>query len=68
MVRTFKLDMDAARYALVRERGANLTLDIDVPSGGATLRSGILDSNSNLAGTLEVPFSSVVDPTSTSHL
>ena len=68
MVRTFKLDMDAARYALVKERGANLTLDIDVPSGGATLRSGILDSNSNLAGTLEVPFSSVVDPTSTSHL
>jgi VWFA-related protein len=68
MVRSLDLDMDAARYAQVKANGVNFTLDIDVPSNGFSLRSGVFDLNSNLAGTVEVPLSSVVGPSQNSHL
>jgi VWFA-related protein len=68
MVRNVDLDMDAARYAQVKANGVNFSLDIDVPNGGVTLRSGIFDLNANLAGTLEIPLSSVVGPAQNSHL
>ncbi len=68
IVRNLDLDMDAARYAQVKTNGVNFNLDIDVPNGGLTLRSGIFDLNANLAGTLEIPLSSVVGPTQSSHL
>jgi VWFA-related protein len=68
MVRNVDLDMDAARYAEVKSNGVNFSLDIDVPNGGLTLRSGIFDLNANLAGTLQIPLSSVVVPSPNSHL
>ncbi len=68
MVRSLDLDMDAARYAQVKANGVSFNLDIDVPNGGVTLRSGIFDLNANLAGTLEIPLSSVVSSPQNSHL
>jgi len=58
MVRALDLDMDAARYAEVKANGVNFTLEIDAPAGAASLRGGVFDLNSNLAGTIEVPFRS----------
>jgi VWFA-related protein len=68
MIRNLDLDMDAARYAQVKANGVNFSLDIDVPNGGVSLRAGVFDLDSNLAGTLEIPLSSVVAPTQSSHL
>jgi VWFA-related protein len=68
MVKTLDLDMDAARFAQVKANGVNFSLDIDVPNGGVTLRSGVFDLNTNLAGTLEIPLSSVTGPAQNSHL
>ncbi len=60
MVKQVNLDMDAARYAEVQENGVNFRLEIDVPKDGVSLRSGVYDRESKLAGTLEVPLSSIV--------
>jgi VWFA-related protein len=68
MVRSLDLDMDAARYAQVKANGVSFNLDIDVPNAGAILRSGVFDLNASLAGTVEVPLSSVVSPAENSHL
>jgi hypothetical protein len=68
IVRNLDLGMDAARYTQVKANGVNFNLDIDVPSTGFTLRSGVFDLNANLAGTLEVPLSSVVGPAQNGHL
>ncbi len=68
IVRELDLDMDAARYAQVKANGVNFNLDIDAPSNGAILRSGIFDLNANLAGTVEVPLSKVVATAPQSHL
>jgi VWFA-related protein len=76
MVRQIDLDMDAARYAQVKENGVNFALEIDVPEGapgdaaksGVSLRAGVFDLDANLAGTLEVPLSSVAGPAQNSHL
>jgi len=59
MVRNLDLDMDAARYAQVKANGVNFSLDIDAPNGAVSLRSGVFDLNGGLAGTLEIPLSSV---------
>ncbi len=68
MIRNLDLDMDAARYAQVKANGVNFSLDIDVPNGGVSLRAGVFDLDSNLAGTLEIPLTSVVVPVKSSHL
>lgn len=68
MIRNLDLDMDAARYAQVKANGVNFSLDIDVPNSGVSLRAGVFDLDSNLAGTLEIPLSSVVGPSLNSHL
>jgi VWFA-related protein len=60
LVRQIDLGMDAARYAQVKENGINFRLDIDAPGDGVTLRSGIYDLQSNLAGTLEIPLANVL--------
>ena len=59
LVRQVNLDMDEKRYAAVQENGVNFSFAIDAPQPGVFLRAGIYDQLSNLAGTLEVPFSSV---------
>jgi len=59
MARQLDLTMDAARYAEVQADGVNFRLEIDVPKDSVSLRSGVFDRESNLAGTLEVPLTSV---------
>jgi VWFA-related protein len=68
IVRDVNLDMDAARYAQVEANGVNFSLDIDAPNTGFTLRTGVFDRNTNLAGTVEVPLSKVASPTPAGHL
>jgi len=65
MLRQVNLNLDAARYAIVQANGVNFYLEIDTPEDGVTLRGGVYDLNANLAGTLEIPLSSVVSPAST---
>jgi VWFA-related protein len=69
MLRQINLNLDAARYAIVQTNGVNLYLEIDSPVDGVTLRGGVYDLNANLAGTLEIPLSSVVStaPTTSSR-
>jgi VWFA-related protein len=62
MIRKIDLEMDAAHYATAIANGVNFRLQIDGPNDGAVLRGGVYDLKSNLAGTLEVPLSSVVTP------
>jgi hypothetical protein len=64
LVRQVNLDMDEARYAYVQQNGANFSFEIDVPHQAAFLRAGVYDQLSSLAGTLEVPLSSVQRMTS----
>jgi hypothetical protein len=65
MLRQINLNLNAARYAIVQANGVNLYLEIDSPDDGVTLRGGVYDLNANLAGTLEIPLSSVVSPAPT---
>ncbi len=60
LVRQLDLSMDAARYEQVRANGINFRLDIDVPKDGVSLRSGIYDLSSDLAGTTEVSLDRVL--------
>jgi VWFA-related protein len=62
MLRQINLNLNAARYAIVQANGVNFYLEIDAPDDGVTLRGGVYDLNANLAGTLEIPLSSVVSP------
>jgi hypothetical protein len=55
-VRQLELDLDANQYAQEQESGVNFHMEIDVPKSGVSLRSGVYDWTSNLAGTLELPF------------
>lgn len=58
-VRQLDLTMDAERYKDVQANGVNFQLEIDAPQGGFSLRSGVYDRESNLAGALEIPLSAV---------
>jgi VWFA-related protein len=60
MVRELDLTMDAARFAQVKANGVNFREEIDVPKTGVFLRGGVYDQSSGLAGTIEIPFDSVV--------
>jgi VWFA-related protein len=62
MLRQISLEMDAAHYATALAKGVNFRLQIDAPGDGVFLRSGVYDLKSNLAGTLEVPLSTIVNP------
>jgi VWFA-related protein len=44
-------------YASLQQVGLQIHKEIDVPSGDASLRTGIYDLNSGTAGTLEIPLS-----------
>ncbi len=61
LIKQVNLDMDAARYAEVQANGVNFRLEIDAPKDGISLRSGVYDRESSLAGTLEVPLSQVAN-------
>ncbi len=60
LVRQIDLAMDAAQYARILQNGVSFHLDIDVPKAAVTLRSGVYDLHSSLAGTFEVPLASVL--------
>jgi VWFA-related protein len=62
MLRQINLEMDAAHYATAVANGVNFRLQIDAPDGGIFLRGGVYDLKSNLAGTLEVPLRTIVNP------
>lgn len=47
------------QYAMAQNSGIPFHLDLDVPPGDIYLRSGIFDSSSNKAGTLEIPLSAL---------
>jgi len=59
------LGMNATQYADVQANGVHLRLEIDAPKEAATLRAGVYDIHSQLAGTLEIPLSAVTAPAST---
>jgi hypothetical protein len=58
------LGMNATQYADVQANGVHLRLEIDAPKEAATLRAGVYDIHSQLAGTLEIPLSAVTAPAS----
>lgn len=49
-------------YDDARRVGLQIHREIEVPPGGASLRTGVYDLNSGEAGTLGIPLSSVTDP------
>jgi hypothetical protein len=61
-LRQVNLNLDDSRYAIVQANGVNLYLQIDGPEGGVSLRGGVYDLNSSLAGTLAIPLSAVTVP------
>jgi VWFA-related protein len=65
MLRQINLNLDAARYTAAQANGVNLFLQIDAPEDAAVLRSGVYDLNSDRAGTLEIPLSTIAGPVAT---
>jgi VWFA-related protein len=59
MVRFFGLVITPAQYEAARKSGIPFHLDIDVPPGNIYLRTGIYDTLSSKAGTLEIPLSAI---------
>jgi VWFA-related protein len=60
MVRMLQFALPPERYAAVQASGLTFGLEIDVPPSDAYLRSGVYDTGSNKAGTLEIPLAAVV--------
>jgi VWFA-related protein len=58
-VRTIGLAIRPEQYAAAQTSGIPFHLDIDSPPGDVYLRTGIYDSSSSRAGTLEIPLSAV---------
>ncbi len=67
MFRQINLNLGPARYQAAQTTGVNLFLEIDAPAEAATLRSGVYDLNANLAGTLQLPLSKIVDANTTAN-
>lgn len=60
MVRLLQVRVPRERYEQAQANGVGFKMEIDVPSSGMYLRSGIYDMSSNKAGTLEIPIAAVV--------
>lgn len=60
MVRLVQVRVPRELYAQAQAKGVGFNLDIDVPTSGVYLRSGLYDIASNKAGTLEIPLAPVV--------
>ena len=65
LLRQINLNPDAAHYTAAQTTGVNFFLEIDAPDNGSSLRGGIYDLHANLAGTLQIPLSAVVNSTAT---
>ncbi|MGA2672179.1 MAG: VWA domain-containing protein [Terracidiphilus sp.] len=59
MVHFVGLVVRPEQYEMARKSGIPFHLDIDVPPGEVYLRTGIFDTASSKAGTLEIPLSAV---------
>jgi VWFA-related protein len=67
ILRQINLNPDAAHYSAAQGTGVNLYLEIDAPDTAVALRGGVYDLNADLAGTLGIALSAVVNsPTATS--
>jgi len=60
LAREVDLNLDPAQYASARQTGVNFRFDLDLPRDAVTLRSGVYDLQSSLAGTLEIPINSIL--------
>ena len=60
MVRMLQLRLPRERYQQEQANGVRWNLEIDVPTSGLYLRSGLYDMGSNKAGTMEIPIAAVV--------
>jgi hypothetical protein len=60
LVRSVGLAIRPSQVAIAESSGIPLHFDFDAPNGDVFLRTGIYDSDSSHAGTLEVPLSSIV--------
>jgi hypothetical protein len=60
MLRQINLEWTPRITPTAQTSGVNLYLEIDAPDDGVSLRSGVYDLNSNLAGTLEIPLRTIV--------
>jgi hypothetical protein len=58
-VRSIGIAVRPEQYALAQSSGIAFHFDIDAPPGDVYLRTGIYDSSSSRAGTLEIPLSTV---------
>jgi VWFA-related protein len=59
-VRSIGLAVRPEQYEAAKSAGIPFHFDIDAPPGDVYLRTGIYDSSSSRAGTLEIPLSTVV--------
>jgi VWFA-related protein len=60
MVRSVGLAIRPSQVAIAESTGIPLHFEFDAPNGDVFLRTGIYDTASNHAGTLEVPLNSIV--------
>jgi hypothetical protein len=67
LVRMVGVRVPRERYVQAQANGVGFHLDIDVPTSGVYLRSGLYDMESNKAGTMEIPIAAVVASTAPSH-
>lgn len=59
MVHLVGLAVRPDQYAMAQKSGIPFHLDMDVPPGEVFLRSGVYDTSSGKAGTLEIPLSDI---------
>jgi hypothetical protein len=62
LLRQVNLNLDDTHYAIVQSNGLNLYFELDGPAGAVSLRGGVYDKNSNLAGTVIVPLNKLAPP------
>ena len=62
IVRQIDLQMSAEHYAQVQANGVSFALEIDAPKAAVSLRSGLYDMASSLAGTMEIPLATITNP------
>ena len=55
ITRRLALHYTAAQFATVQSNGAQISLNLDVPTRAPHLRAGVYDRNADRTGTLEVP-------------
>lgn len=60
LVRLVQVRVPPDRFAQAQANGVGFRLDMDVPTSAVYLRSGLYDTESNKAGTMEIPLAAVL--------